>query len=77
MQAAAPLKPGAPGQKPVPETGPSDLVIIFALIGVIILAFVIILVLNKKVITTLEHLLLKNKEAFLFAEEVVVEKSSG
>ncbi|HEY8783164.1 MAG TPA: cytochrome c3 family protein [Mucilaginibacter sp.] len=69
MQAAAP-KPGAPGQ-PVAETGPSNL-IIFALIGVIILAFIIILVLNK-VITTLERLLLKNKGLFA-EEEVAVEK---
>jgi mono/diheme cytochrome c family protein len=69
MQAAAP-KPGAPGQ-PVAETGPGNLVI-FALIGVIILAFIIILVLNK-VITTLERLLLKNKGLFV-KEEVVVEK---
>jgi len=49
------------------ESGPSNLVI-FALIGVIILAFVIILVLNK-VVGTLERLLLKNKE-LLVAEPV-------
>jgi len=55
---------------PAAETGPSDLVI-FALIGVIILAFIIILVLNK-VVATLERLLLKNKG--LFVEEAVVEK---
>ncbi len=41
------------------ESGPSDLVI-FGLIGVIILAFIIILVLNK-VIATLERLLLSKK----------------
>ena len=49
------------------ESGPSNLVI-FALIGVIILAFIIILVLNK-VVGTLENLLLKNKE-LLIAEPV-------
>jgi len=60
-------------KKPVTatESGPSDLVI-FALIGVIVLAFVIILVLDK-VIRTLERLLLKNKE--LFVEELAVEKA--
>jgi mono/diheme cytochrome c family protein len=52
------------------ETGPSNLVI-YTLIGVIILAFIIILVLNK-VVTTLERLLLKNKG--LFVEEIEVEK---
>jgi mono/diheme cytochrome c family protein len=66
MQAAAP-KGGAPAT-PV-ETGPSDLVI-WALIGVIILAFVIILVLNK-VVATLERLLIKSPE--LMVAEVVVE----
>jgi len=59
--------PGAAGQ-PVAETGPSDLVI-FALIGVIILAFIIILVLNK-VITTLERVLLKNHGLVLAEPEV-------
>ncbi|MDB5132159.1 MAG: cytochrome [Mucilaginibacter sp.] len=53
------------------ETGPGSLVI-FALIGVIILAFIIILVLNK-VISTLERLLLKNQG--LYVEEVEVEKA--
>jgi mono/diheme cytochrome c family protein len=56
--------PGAPV-----ETGPSSL-LIFALIGVIVLALIIILVLNK-VIGSLERLLLKNKE--LFVEDVSVE----
>ncbi|MDB5134851.1 MAG: c-type cytochrome [Mucilaginibacter sp.] len=41
------------------ESGPSDLVI-FGLIGVIVLAFIVILVLNK-VIATLERLLLKRQ----------------
>jgi mono/diheme cytochrome c family protein len=60
-QAAAPAGPAA-------ETGPSDLVI-FALIGVIVLAFIIILVLNK-VIGTLEKLLLKNKDILITEAEV-------
>lgn len=53
------------------ETGPSNLVIL-ALIGVIVLAFIIILVLNK-VISTLERLLLKNQG--LYVEEAEVEKA--
>jgi mono/diheme cytochrome c family protein len=61
------------------ETGPSDLVI-FALIGVIILAFIIILVLNK-VIGTLERLLLKNKDLFIEetpeVEAVPVDRFAG
>ena len=63
---AAATKPGV-GQ-PAPETGPSELVI-WALIGVIVLAFIIILVLNKVVIT-LERLLLKNKGILITEEEV-------
>jgi mono/diheme cytochrome c family protein len=57
---------------PPTESGPSDLVI-FTLIGVIILAFVIILVLNK-VIGTLERLLLKN-HGLLVEEEEETEKA--
>ncbi|WP_428328437.1 cytochrome c3 family protein [Mucilaginibacter sp.] len=57
MQAAP--KPGAATGAAVADEGPSSLVI-WALIGVIVLAFIIILVLNK-VIATLERLLLKNK----------------
>ncbi|GAC1308291.1 MAG: c-type cytochrome [Mucilaginibacter sp.] len=53
------------------ETGPSNLVIL-ALIGVIVLAFIIILVLNK-VISTLERLLLKNQG--LYVEEVEVDRA--
>jgi len=51
------------------DSGPSDLVI-FGLIGVIIIAFVVILVLNK-VIATLERLLLKSK-GLLIEEEAEV-----
>jgi len=64
MQKAPKTPVGAPG-----EEGPSTLVI-FALIGVIIIAFIIILVLNK-VVKTLEGLLLKNKD--LLIPEPVVE----
>jgi len=64
-KAKAPVAPAA-------ESGPSSLVI-FALIGVIILAFIIILVLNK-VISTLERLLLNNK-GLLVEEEIEVEKA--
>jgi mono/diheme cytochrome c family protein len=60
----------APVNAAAVETGPSNLVI-FALIGVIVLAFIIILVLNK-VISTLERLLLKNQG--LYVEEAEVEK---
>jgi mono/diheme cytochrome c family protein len=68
MQVAKPVA-GAPGAAPA-ESGPSDLVI-FGLIGVIILAFVIILVLNR-VISTLERLLLKRQGLELEEEEVEV-----
>ncbi|MDB5122021.1 MAG: cytochrome [Mucilaginibacter sp.] len=61
----------APVNAAAVETGPSNLVIL-ALIGVIVLAFIIILVLNK-VISTLERLLLKNQG--LYVEEAEVEKA--
>ena len=63
----------APGQAAA-ESGPSDLVI-YALIGIIILAFIIILVLNK-VISTLERVLLKNQGLVLVEaeEKEVVDK---
>jgi mono/diheme cytochrome c family protein len=53
------VKPNNPIDPKTTESGPSSL-IVFALIGVIILALIIILVLNK-VIGTLERLLLNNK----------------
>lgn len=61
MQAAAAKTPagGASGGQGGAESGPGDMVL-FALIGVIVLAFIIILVLNR-VIGTLERLLLRNK----------------
>ena len=60
---------GPVGGAPV-EKGPSD-IMIFGLIGVIIIAFIIILVLNK-VIRTLERVMLNRPEAFIVeAVEVV------
>jgi mono/diheme cytochrome c family protein len=61
-------KAKAPVTATATESGPSD-TIIFALIGVIILAFIIILVLNK-VIATLERLLLKNQGLLVEEEEL-------
>lgn len=66
-QAAAAKTPGT-NAAPV-ETGPSTMVI-FALIGVIIVAFIIILVLNR-VIGTLERLLLKGQGLFVEEEPEV------
>ncbi len=66
MQAA---KPAAAVGAVAAETGPSDLVV-FCLIGVIVLAFIIILVLNR-VIATLERLL--SKGGVSLVEEVVSE----
>lgn len=57
------------------DNGPSDLVI-YVLIGVIVLAIIVILVLNR-IIGTLENLLVKNKEIFTAepaTEEVPVDK---
>nr|WP_294950188.1 c-type cytochrome [uncultured Mucilaginibacter sp.] len=59
---------------PAAESGPSNLVI-FGLIGVIVIAFIVILVLNK-VIATLERLLLNNK-GLLLEEEEAEEKVKG
>jgi mono/diheme cytochrome c family protein len=64
-QAAAPAAGAA--QAKAEESGPSDLVI-WGLIGVIIVAFIVILVLNK-VIGTLERLLLKRQGLELEPEE--------
>lgn len=57
------------------DAGPSDLVI-FGLIGVIVIAFIVILVLNK-VIATLERLLLRNRGLLVDEDEVEVEKIKG
>jgi mono/diheme cytochrome c family protein len=66
MQAAVPVAGAATAK--AEDSGPSDIVI-FGLIGVIIVAFLVILVLNK-VIGTLEHLLLK-RQGLELEEEVV------
>jgi mono/diheme cytochrome c family protein len=71
--------PQPPGGKVPVETGPIDLVI-FALLGVIVLAVIIILVLNK-VISSLERLLLNNKglvfEDVELAGEPKVDRMAG
>lgn len=67
-QQAKPKEGATPGQ-PAEEKGPSD-VVIFSLLGIIVLAFIIILVLNR-VIVTLERLLLKNKGALVLEEAAV------
>jgi mono/diheme cytochrome c family protein len=67
LQAAKTAGPAKGEGTAAEETGPSD-VVIFSLIGVIVLAFIIILVLNR-VISTLERLLLKNKGALVLEEE--------
>ncbi|GAA4324994.1 c-type cytochrome [Mucilaginibacter gynuensis] len=61
--------PGGDPSKPVtPEdNGPSEL-LIWGLLGVVVIAFIVILVLNK-VIGTLERLLLKNKNIVIEEEE--------
>ena len=69
-KAKAPVGGAAAGGQGAEGSGPSDLVI-FALIGVIVLAFVIILVLNR-VIGTLERLLLRNKD--ILVEDTVEEE---
>jgi mono/diheme cytochrome c family protein len=66
MQAAVPAAGAATAK--AEDSGPSDIVI-FGLIGVIIVAFLVILVLNK-VIGTLERLLLK-RQGLGFEEELV------
>jgi mono/diheme cytochrome c family protein len=65
MQAAP--APGAAAGAAAADSGPSDMVI-FGLIGVIIIAFIVILVLNK-VIGTLEKLLLKKQNLPVEEEE--------
>jgi len=55
------------------EEGPSGLVI-WGLVGVIVIAFIVILVLNK-VVGTLERLLLKNKDLVIEEEPVAVDEN--
>jgi mono/diheme cytochrome c family protein len=71
MQTAAP--PAGAATAKAADEGPSNLVI-FGLIGVIIIAFIVILVLNK-VIATLERLLLKRKGLGFEEEEEAEEKA--
>jgi mono/diheme cytochrome c family protein len=66
-----PAAPGVAGAATT-DSGPSDLVI-WGLIGVIIIAFIVILVLNK-VIATLERLLLKGK-GLLIEEDAAEEEA--
>ena len=77
QQAKAPA--AAAGGAAAAESGPSDLVI-WGLIGVIIVAFIVILVLNK-VIATLERLMLKSKgllpEAELEEAHAPVDRMAG
>jgi len=65
---AAPKAAGGGAGAAAAESGPSSLVI-FALLGVIVLAFIIILVLNR-VIATLERLLNKNQGVLITEAEV-------
>jgi mono/diheme cytochrome c family protein len=74
---AAPAAGGGGGNNATVDSAPSNLMI-FSLLGVIVVAFIVILVLNR-VIGTLERVMLKRKnllpeeqEAFMPAEEVVV-----
>jgi mono/diheme cytochrome c family protein len=69
MQASAAKAPA--GGATAEDKGPSSLVI-WGLLGVIVIAFIVILVLNK-VIATLERLLL-NRQGLLLEEEVVENK---
>jgi mono/diheme cytochrome c family protein len=59
----------APGAKV--ESGPSE-VVVFGLIGIIIIAFIVILVLNR-VVGSLERILLKNKDLVIEDEVVTAE----
>jgi mono/diheme cytochrome c family protein len=59
----------APGAKV--ESGPSD-VVVFGLIGIIVIAFIVILVLNR-VVGSLERILLKNKDLIIEDEVVTAE----
>ena len=59
------------GAKVAEDQGPSELVV-WGLVGIIVIAFIVILVLNK-VVGTLERLLLKNKDLVIEEEPVVAE----
>jgi cytochrome c551/c552 len=76
VRAWKPVTPGGDSKNPVvADSGPSNFVI-FGLIGVVVIAFIIILVLNKA-IGSLERLLLKKNGLLVDEEEVVAEKESA
>lgn len=67
---AAPAGGGEKGKETKVESGPSDMVV-FGLIGIIVIAFIVILVLNR-VVGSLERILLKNKD-LVIEDEVTAE----
>jgi mono/diheme cytochrome c family protein len=73
MQAAQAKAP-AGGGGATAETGPPSNLVIFGLIGVIVIAFIVILVLNK-VIATLERLLLRS-QGLLIEDEITGEEKA-
>jgi mono/diheme cytochrome c family protein len=73
MQAATAKGPAGGGAAAAEDKGPSTLVI-WGLLGVIVIAFIVILVLNK-VIATLERLLNRNQGGILIEEETEEEKA--
>jgi mono/diheme cytochrome c family protein len=73
MQAAQAKAP-AGGGGAAAETGPPSNLVIFGLIGVIVIAFIVILVLNK-VIATLERLLLRS-QGLLIEDEITGEEKA-
>ncbi|MBD1392820.1 cytochrome c3 family protein [Mucilaginibacter glaciei] len=68
-QAAKAAAPAGGAAGAAAESGPPSNMVIFGLIGVIVIAFIVILVLNK-VIATLERLLLRSKGLLIEEEEV-------
>jgi len=69
MKVAPAAGAAAPGTKV--ESGPSDMVV-YGLIGIIVIAFIVILVLNR-VVGSLERILLKNKDLIIEDEVVTPE----
>ncbi|MEO3405312.1 cytochrome c3 family protein [Mucilaginibacter sp. CAU 1740] len=66
-------KAKAPAPSAAAESGPSEMVV-FGLIGIIIIAFIVILVLNR-VVGSLERVLLKNKD--LLVEDALAAEAAG
>ncbi|HEX8019229.1 cytochrome c3 family protein [Mucilaginibacter sp.] len=62
---------GEKGKETKVESGPSE-VVVFGLIGIIVIAFIVILVLNR-VVGSLERILLKNKDLVIEDEVAVVD----